>query len=255
MMNTASWTIPRTPIPRTLPISRSRGADRREDDLDDPALLLLDDAGQDREAEAEDADEDQDRADVGDEELRLVLLGLRPGATSVSGGRCASASAAWSTLLAPRTAWTRSATVAAAMTWAVAWSGCRLTRISPGPDRSAGIVDDDLGAAVVEGRVGGRRVGVGRDRDLVVEALRRLLDGGLEAGRRRLDDADLGRVVAAEHDRRDHERADDDERGEGHAEDEAAAPAAFEDLAPGDQPDASPAGITPPPGSRPPVSG
>ena len=57
----------------------------------------------------------------------------------VSGGRCASASAAWSTLLPPRTAWTRSATVAAAMTWAVAWSGCRLTRISPGPDRSAGM--------------------------------------------------------------------------------------------------------------------
>ena len=124
--NTASWTMPRTPIPRTLPISRSRGADGRQDDLDDPALLLLDDAGQDREAEAEDADEDQDRADVGDEELRLVLLGLRPGATSSRAAAARRRAPPGRRRSAPRTAWTRSATVAAAMTWAVAWSGCSL---------------------------------------------------------------------------------------------------------------------------------
>ena len=53
------------------------GADGGEDDLDDPALLLLDDAGQDREAEAEDADEDEHRPDVGDQEAGLVGLGLR----------------------------------------------------------------------------------------------------------------------------------------------------------------------------------
>ena len=89
VMNTASWTIPRTPIPRTLPISRSRARTVDEDDLDDPALLLLDDAGQDREAEAEDADEDQDRPDVGDQELRLVLP--RSAAWSDAASRAAAA--------------------------------------------------------------------------------------------------------------------------------------------------------------------
>ena len=51
--------------------------DGRQDDLDDPALLLLDDAGQDAVAEGEDADEDEDRPDVGEQEARLVVLGLR----------------------------------------------------------------------------------------------------------------------------------------------------------------------------------
>ena len=78
-------------MPRTLPINRSRGADGGEHDLDDPALLLFNDAGQHREPEAEDADEDEHRTDVGDEEAGLVGLGLRvEGLTA--GGCCAAAS-------------------------------------------------------------------------------------------------------------------------------------------------------------------
>ena len=49
----------------------------RQHDLDDAALLLLDDAGQDGEPEAEDADEDEHRADVGDEESTRVAFGIR----------------------------------------------------------------------------------------------------------------------------------------------------------------------------------
>ena len=83
--------------------------DRREDHLDDPALLLLDDAGQHREPEAEDADEDQDRADVGEQEARLVGVGLRVERASTVGGACAAASVAWSTPASASTACIRRA--------------------------------------------------------------------------------------------------------------------------------------------------
>ena len=57
--------------------------DRRQDDLHDPALLLLDDPGQHREAETEDADEDQHGPDVGEEEARLRRRS--PGRAAVGG--------------------------------------------------------------------------------------------------------------------------------------------------------------------------
>ena len=129
---TTSWTTPRTPMPRTLPISRSRGPDGREDDLDDPALLLLDDAGQDREAEAEDADEDQHGADVGDQEARLVGLGLRLDAPRPPAAAGRPPARPGRRRSRPSTAWTRSATVAAEMICAVAWSGSFSKRTSPG---------------------------------------------------------------------------------------------------------------------------
>ena len=93
MTKTASWTRPRMPMPRTLPMSRSRGADGGEHDLDDPALLLLDDAGQHREPEAEDADEDEDGPDVGDEEAPPRRSPVRGSTASTTGGFCAAASA------------------------------------------------------------------------------------------------------------------------------------------------------------------
>ena len=75
-MNTASWTIPSDADPKDLAHEQVPRPDSRQHDLDDATLLLLDHTGEDREAEAEDANEDQDGADVRDEELRLILLGL-----------------------------------------------------------------------------------------------------------------------------------------------------------------------------------
>ena len=105
-----------------------------------------------------------------------------------------------------------------------------------------GNLDDHVDLAVRERGVGRRRVRIGRDRDVLVELLRGRLDGRLEGRRGRFHEADLGRLVLTEQDRRDEEGADDDGGRERHTEDEAAAAAALEDLAPSDQPDASPAG-------------
>ena len=103
-------------------------------------------------------------------------------------------------------------------------------------------LDDGLDLAIGESGVGLRRIRIRRDHDVLVESLGGRLDRGRQRGRRRFDDADLGRLVVTEQQRRDDERADHDERGEGDAEDEAAAPSSFEHLAPGDEPDAAPAG-------------
>ena len=129
------------PIPRTLPISRSRGRTVDEDDLDDPALLLLDDTRQDREPEAEDADEDQHGADVGEQESRPVRVGLRVdrihggwllGARNSPGETSASASSAC----------VRRATTAAVTSWATNWSGSLLEADGPRPGQVGRHGDD-----------------------------------------------------------------------------------------------------------------
>ena len=69
-----SWTSPRRPIPSDLADQQVARLDGRQDDLDDAALLLLDDAGQDPRPEREDRDEQQDdHADVGEDERRVPV--------------------------------------------------------------------------------------------------------------------------------------------------------------------------------------
>jgi hypothetical protein len=92
-----SWTSPSRPIPRTLPTA-GRGPGRREDDLDDAALLLLDDAGQDPRPEREDRDEQQDHADVREDERRVAVRSEGSSSRS-SGGFDAAAMVAGSTPL------------------------------------------------------------------------------------------------------------------------------------------------------------
>ena len=217
-MNTASWTIPRTPIPRTLPVgSQARTVDSTTSttrlcfSLTTPVRTVK--------TEAEDADEDQDRSDVGDQELRLVLLGLRLERRGL--GRPLRVGERRLVDVAPAEDGLDAQGDGArpAMTWAVA-----LVRLALDPDLAGAgqvgrHVDDDLGATVVESRVGGRRIAVGRDRDLLVEALTDCSMAVWMPGWRRLDHANLGRVVATEHDGRDHKQPTTmSVHGEGHAE-------------------------------------
>ena len=109
-----------------------------------------------------------------------------------------------------------------------------------GPGQVGRDVDDDVDLLGGEGGVRAGVVGVGRDR----ERRRSNWDAvaviaSVEAGRSRLDEPDLRRLVVVEQDARDDDRADHEERREQHAEDEAAAPPALDDLALGDQPDAA----------------
>ena len=164
--------------------------DGREDDLDDPALLLLDDAGQDREPEAEDADEDQDGPDVGDEEARLVVLGLRLDRghrRRLLGGRerrLVDIARTEHRLDAQRGR-------RAGDELGDALVGLLLEADRPRAGQVGRHLDDDLDRLVGQGRVsrGGRRVR--RDRDLPVELGGRRFDRRHEARRRRLDDADF----------------------------------------------------------------
>jgi hypothetical protein len=125
------------------------------------------------------------------------------------------------------------------MTWATAGSGSLSKRTWPG--QVGGHGHDDVDAAVGQGCIGGRGVRIGRHGHRAIEPLGGRLDGGREGCRRRLDEADLGDLLATEQDGRDDERADHDDRRERDAEHEPAAPSSFEDLSPGHQPDASPA--------------
>ena len=155
-------------MPEDLAHQQVARPDRRQDDLDDAALLLLDDAGQDREAEAEDPDEDEHRADVGEEE--------RAPSASVCGSSDSTAGASGRPRARPGRRRPRSARPASAarrpppMTiWAI-----DLVRLLVEADRArAGQVGRDdhdrVDLALVEGRLGGRCVGVGHELDRPVE--------------------------------------------------------------------------------------
>ena len=56
-----------------LPDEQVARLDGRQHDLDDAALLLLDDAGQDPRPEREDRDEQEDHADVREQERRVPV--------------------------------------------------------------------------------------------------------------------------------------------------------------------------------------
>ena len=103
--------------------------------------------------------------------------------------------------------------------------GRRLVGLLLGPDVArAGQVgrhlDDDVDFPVGQRLVGGHGVRVRHDHDLPVELSGRRLDRVAETDRRRRDGPDPGRLVLAEQECRDDERADHDDRGERDAEDE-----------------------------------
>ena len=118
---------------------------------------------------------------------------------TTAGGAWAAARAAWSTSLARSTTFERRLTTVAPDDRS-GGSGrrpaCRRPR--PGADRSAGTSRTASTWSVGEGRLGGRRGPGSRSGPSgLVEAGRRRLERGLEAGRRRLDDPDLDLAVVA----------------------------------------------------------
>ena len=229
-------------MPEDLAHEQVARADGREDDLDDPALLLLDDAGQHREPEAEDADEDQHGADVGEQEAapgrpRSAGRANRP---SVPAGR----RAARPGRRRPRPAGPACAgrRPLPSRVWDTTWSGSfgeadrsrpgqvgRHGRPRPRPIRPR--ARPAAAASSVE-----RTTSTSRSSWPAVA-----VSADVEPGRCRLDDADHRRLLVPEQERRDDERPDHEQRREQDREHEPATPAALEDLAPGDQPDASPA--------------
>ena len=227
-------------MPMTLPMRRSRGANGREDDLHDPALLLLHDAGEHREPEAEDADEDQHGADVREQELRVVRLGLRvqrmDGGCLLGGKQlCRRDARLGHHGLRPQGDHRRGHEL-----------GHELVRLLVETDLAGtgqvGRHDRDaLDRLVGERRISGGLVGERHDLDLAVELAGGRGDRQGQAGRFRLDDPDLRRVIVAEQQRRNDERPHHEHGRERDRQDEAATAAALDHLAPGHEPDAPPA--------------
>ena len=179
-------------MPEDLAHQQVARADRREDDLDDPALLLLDDAGQHREPEAEDADEDEHGADVGEQEARArpPRSAGRAHRPSVPAGRPASSPG--ETSASASTACMRSATTDAVTSWVTTWSGSFVEADRPRrrTGRPARRRPPRPARPRARPRAGGR-VGVRHDLDLAVElAAAVAVIADVEPGRFRLDDAD-----------------------------------------------------------------
>ena len=74
---TTIWASASTPDAEDLAHQQVARPDRGQDHLDDPALLLLDDAGEDPGAVREDADEHEDDPGVREDDRGHVLLGRR----------------------------------------------------------------------------------------------------------------------------------------------------------------------------------
>ena len=168
--------------PEDLAHQQVARADRREDDLDDPALLLLDDARQDREAEAEDADEDQHGADVGEQEARARRPRSAGRATSTAGACWAARNSAGETSASASRPCVRSPTTAAVTSWVTNWS--RLLVEADGlPARTGRPARRRRPRRLRPSSAfcGGRLVGEGHDLDLAVE----LRQGGRRRERRR----------------------------------------------------------------------
>ena len=120
-MKTASWTSPRTPIPKTLPMSRSRG--RTVERTTSTTRLCFSSTTPVRTVKPNEKMPTRIRT--------VLMLANRNRARSASvcgssstavGGTWASASAAWSTLLACRTTFERRlTTLAPTMLWRI-WS-------------------------------------------------------------------------------------------------------------------------------------
>ena len=172
-MNTPNWTSPEDADAEHLADEQVARQHRRQDDLDHPALLLLDHPGKDREAEREHTDEDQHRGDVGDQEL-----GLAPSAAVLSratvGGACAAASVVGSTPALTQhrvhaqpgdgTADERPGSCGSASLW---------NATSPAFDRSAGTTTRAATFSSPERLLPGGTVGERDDRDVLVEQPRR----------------------------------------------------------------------------------
>src|SRR4029079_5963213 len=214
--------------------------DGREDDLDDPTLLLLDHTGQHREAEAEDADQDQHGADVREQEAGLISLGLRverlDGRDLLgSGERGLIDVRIRQDLLDPEGDDGARCDLGDRLVGLLG----EMERPSGGEVRGDG--EDGIDMTFTEGCLGRVRAVVGDDADLLVHPAGRRGQGRIEIRRSRLDHADRLGVLVAEQERRNDERPDDQERRERHGEEKAAVSTALEDLALGDEPNAPPA--------------
>ena len=240
MTKTNSWTTPSTPIPRTLPISRSRA--RTVESTTSTTRLCFSSTTPVRTVKP--------KLKMPTRISTAPMLANRKRAWSASvcgwsaptvGGCCAAASAPWSTLLWSSVAWTRRPTIAVDRLCAIDWSGSLSNLTVPAPDRSAGIAtttstlpsSSAASAVAASGNVVIATFWSKRAAALVIAPGRASGAGSTTPT--------LVVVRVAEQEGRHDERADDDQRGEEHAEDEPAAAPALEDLAPGHQPDAPPA--------------
>ena len=230
------------PIPRTLPISRSRGRTVERTTSTTRLCFSSTTPVSDREPEAEDPDEDQHGADVGEQEARLVRLGLRVegidrrrllgreelGRRDVGVGQQACV---------------RSPTTAAVTSWVTNWSGSLSKRTVPGPDRSAGTAttaatDSSASALAAAAWSGNGTISTSRSswgRAAVVVIAVESPGGSGWTTPIRVASSSPNRTAGST------KEPDHEQRREQDGQHEPATPAALEDLAPGDQPDASPA--------------
>ena len=164
------------------------------------------------------------------------------GSSAWTVGACwAARSSSGGTPASVTTACVRKATTDAVTSWVTNWSGSLSKRISPGPDRSAGTIatpstDSSASAASPAATSANGTTSTSRSSWLGGRG-----DREGQAGRFRLDDPDLRRVIVAEQQRRNDERPHHEHGGERDRQDEAATAAALDHLAPGDEPDAPPA--------------